>query len=208
MHLNSPYHSKYSVKILKNIFTFQHYPSQITRKQNMKYIYNNVSLVRGYYTLDYISFKPKLIWQYPKKVMKSYQNSLKNTATPNQIEKSELVTFQTFHSIFFLSYVSYEFQEAAKNFSLLHSKCIHVHMCGCMNYNGWECVWMYRSANGKSVLIINMVAFWFRKWNMSSVMIIFWNIIPYNKKSQLIDDLIIYIASSTNCPTTQEQLVI
>ena len=52
----------------------------------MKYIYNNVSLVRGYYRLGYISFKPKLIWQYPKKVMKSYQNSLKNTATPNQIE--------------------------------------------------------------------------------------------------------------------------
>ena len=44
----------------------------------------------------YLFLNPKLIWQYPKKVMKSYQNSLKNTATPNQIEKSELVTFQTF----------------------------------------------------------------------------------------------------------------
>ena len=109
MHLNSPYHSKNSVKILKNIFTFQHYPSQITRKQNMKYIYNNVSLVRGYYRLGYISFKPKLIWQYPKKVMKSYQNSLKNTATLNQIEKSELVTFQTF--LFFSLFVPVNFKK-------------------------------------------------------------------------------------------------
>ena len=102
MHLNSPYRSKNSVKILKNIFTFEHYTSKIIRNQNNKYFPNNVeikmyiSLPRGYYRLDYISFKPKLIWQYPKKVMKSYQNSLKNTATPNQIEKSELVTFQTF----------------------------------------------------------------------------------------------------------------
>ena len=107
MHLNSPYRNKNSVKILKNIFTFEHYTSKIIRNQNNKYF--SISLPRGYYRLDYISFKPKLIWQYPKKVMKSYQNSLKNTATPNQIEKSELVTFQTF--LFFSLFVPVNFKK-------------------------------------------------------------------------------------------------
>ena len=57
----------------------------------------------------YLFLNPKLIWQYPKKVMKSYQNSLKNTATPNQIEKSELVTFQTF--LFFSLFVPVNFKK-------------------------------------------------------------------------------------------------
>ena len=109
MHLNSPCRNKNSVKILKNIFIFEHYPGEIIRNQNIKYQISNISLPRGYYRLDYISFKPKLIWQYPKKVMKSYQNSLKNTATPNQIEKSELVTFQTF--LFFSLFVPVNFKK-------------------------------------------------------------------------------------------------
>ena len=57
----------------------------------------------------YLFLNQKLIWQYPKKVMKSYQNSLKNTATLNQIEKSELVTFQTF--LFFSLFVPVNYKK-------------------------------------------------------------------------------------------------